>query len=164
MTTPITTSITTPSAGTFVYSLTTIYQSFSFKLSIDDVGNMLLLHESREDNSKDTTDVVASPSTALFPTTDNIGKCTNRTNKNMGNDHGASKGAGNFNGFIGGGGFAGNTSGTSPQHAQQMQQSVQHTLTGYGYPPHASYYGKLQHGPHALGGYVTTPHPQFGYQ
>ncbi|GKA56433.1 hypothetical protein Tco_0755505 [Tanacetum coccineum] len=179
MTTPITTSITTPSAGTFVYSLTTIYQSFSFKLSIDaschsivnvitntkpfpsflDVGNTLLLHESREDNSKDTTDVVASPSTALFTTTDNIGKGTNRTNKNMGNGHGASEGAGNFNGFIGGGGFAGNTSGTSLQHAQQMQQSVQHTLTRYGYPPHASYYSKLQHGPHALGGYVTTHRP-----
>ncbi|GKD83517.1 hypothetical protein Tco_1350356 [Tanacetum coccineum] len=181
MTTSITTSvITTPSAGTFVYLLTNIYQSFSFKLSVDgtisiteychtsknlvdtlddvgtpvseqelvlqilrnlpaschsivnvitntkpfpsflDVGNTLLLHESREDNSKDTTDVVASPSTALFTTTDNIGKCTNRTNKNIGNGHGDSKGAGNSNGFISGGGFAGNTSGTSPQHAQRV--------------------------------------------
>lgn len=97
--------------------------------------NMLLLHESREDQPEPTTDTHLSPSSALYSTstTNNNGKGrnkNNRGNKNTGRvtSKGTPGGGGNFSSNITG--FSGDTgtSGGHPQFNTQLLQLLQNVM------------------------------------
>nr|GEW34525.1 putative ribonuclease H-like domain-containing protein [Tanacetum cinerariifolium] len=154
--------------------------------SFIDAHNMFLLHESRDEQAKPSSDPVLNSSTALYTSTttrSNNEKGKNKSNKNGGNNRGAprrvtncgdaGKSSSTVSSFASSGHVPANGSSQVLPSPQQQPSPPSLPPPMYGAP---LYYGVQppQYGPYApqfggyaahFGGYVAAPpRPPFGYQ